>query len=151
MELQLENIKIYKIISIHSDKCYIGCTTQSLKRRLSNHYNAYRRYLLNKSEYVTSFELLQLGDCSIHLIENIPSATKFDMHAREAYYITTMLNTVNKVIPNRTAYEYNRVLHLCTVCGLSCQIKNRSRHFNTKLHKNNEIQQLENEFELFIN
>jgi len=151
MEVQLKNIKIYKIISEHSDKCYIGSTRKSLNRRLSGHTSSYNRYTMGKCDYITSFELIKLGNCSIHLLETIPSATKNEMFTREAYYISNTPNTVNKVIPNRTPYEYNRVPHLCTVCGHSCMIKNRSRHFKTQLHKNNELIQLEYEFELFIN
>ena len=41
--------KIYKIISINTDKIYIGSTTKSLYERLQGHKRNYKRYQHKKN------------------------------------------------------------------------------------------------------
>ena len=56
------NSKIYAIRSHQTEKIYIGSTTQSLSRRLSEHTSKYRKWVAdnNKKEY-TSCEILKHG------------------------------------------------------------------------------------------
>ena len=60
---------IYKIVSKHSDKIYIGKTNKPLKTRLIEHKSAYKAYIKNKPKYYSSFDILKYGDCSIELIK----------------------------------------------------------------------------------
>jgi len=103
------NGKIYKIISEHSDKIYIGSTCESsLSRRLSSHKKAYKRWLAKKTTFVTSFDLLKLGDTSILLLENCNCNNKDELRARERYYIELNKdNIINKQLPTQTQKEWN--------------------------------------------
>ncbi|MDR3478402.1 MAG: hypothetical protein P4M14_10265 [Gammaproteobacteria bacterium] len=58
-----------------------------------------------KTNYMTSFELIELGYCQVILIENYPCNSKEELESRERYWIES-LNCVNKVIPTRTVQEY---------------------------------------------
>ena len=93
--------KIYKIISTHTDKCYVGSTT---KDRLSNRLAGHRSDL-KTGIAITSKYILELGDYEIVLLELYPCNSKDELHARERYYIEA-LDCVNKCIPNRSQKEY---------------------------------------------
>ena len=62
-------MKIYKIVSEHSTKCYVGKTIQTLSRRFRNHRSAYNRWWEMKDNWCSAIGLLMLGDCSIELLE----------------------------------------------------------------------------------
>jgi hypothetical protein len=101
--------KIYKIISPHTDKIYIGSTCeQYLSQRLGGHKGNYKRFLEEKKvSYTTSFKLLELGDVEIILIESYPCNSKDELHSRERYYIDLNKDIiVNKFIPTRKIKEY---------------------------------------------
>jgi len=92
--------KIYKIISPHTDKCYVGSTTlKYLSRRLCNHVQTFKRGV-----YLTSSEIMKLGDYEIVLLELYPCNSKDELHARERHYIEK-LDCVNKSIPFRSKEE----------------------------------------------
>jgi len=78
-----KNGKIYKITSPHTDKIYIGSTKQPLNVRLTKHRHDYKRYCEGKYNYVTSFELIDLGDYQIDLIKNFPCETKKELEQEE--------------------------------------------------------------------
>ena len=100
-----QNSKIYKLVSDKLDLVYYGSTTRTLKQRLTCHKSNYKRYLKGKTNYGTSFELLELGDARIILVEDFPCERKEDLLARERFYIES--NTcVNKNIPGRTEKEW---------------------------------------------
>jgi len=91
--------KIYKIISQHTDKIYIGSTCQLLCRRLSNHKTKYNT--------TSSYEILKYGDAKIILIENYPCNNKEELTSKEAEYIKLYnSNIVNVQIPGRSNKEY---------------------------------------------
>jgi hypothetical protein len=100
--------KIYKIISPHTDKIYIGSTTEIyLSQRLTKAKNMYKRFLENKHHYVSSYELFKLGDVEIILIETYPCNSKDELHKKEREYIELNKEiTVNKNIPSRKSKEY---------------------------------------------
>jgi hypothetical protein len=87
MENKFNNAKIYKIVSDQTDKIYIGSTTKKLSVRLNRHRNCYKRWQNDKFNYVTSFELIKLGDSKIILIEEYPCETNENLRKREQYYI----------------------------------------------------------------
>jgi len=80
-----KNGKIYKIVCNTTGKIYIGSTTVLLCRRLAGHVNAY-----NKSKYSSSKEILDGGNYSIVLIENVVCETKEQLLKRERYYIESI-------------------------------------------------------------
>ena len=95
-----QNGKIYKIISPHTDKCYVGSTTlKYLSRRMCNHMQSFK-----KSVYLSSSEIIKLGDYEIVLLELFPCNSKDELHMRERHYIET-LDCVNKCIPFRSKEE----------------------------------------------
>jgi len=101
--------KIYKIVSPHTDKIYIGSTTQKyLKSRLQGHIGCYKDYKNGtRKRTITSFILLELGDADIILIENYPCNSKDELHKREREIIEqNMDKCVNKMIPTRKFKEW---------------------------------------------
>ena len=104
-----KNGKIYKIFSKHTNKCYIGSTTnENLQSRLNEHKNAYNRYKNKKTSYVSSYDILQYNDCEIVLVENYTCNSKEELEKREGIWTKTTPNCVNKCIPGRTIKEYRK-------------------------------------------
>ena len=63
--------KIYKLISTETDKVYIGSTSLNyLSTRFVGHKVSYKRWLANKCNYVSSYEILKYENCKIILLEN---------------------------------------------------------------------------------
>ena len=97
--------KIYKIVCNKTGKIYIGSTTTTLSRRLTQHKLSYRRYLNKKYSFNTSFEIIENENFDIVLIEYVNCSDKNELHQRERYYIENT-NCVNKLVPLRTNKEY---------------------------------------------
>jgi hypothetical protein len=98
--------KIYKIISNKTDKIYIGSTIQPLSKRKFAHKKTYEKFKNNDYHYVSSFDLFELGDIDIILIENFKCKSKEELHSRERYYIELNKELcVNKNIPSRSKKE----------------------------------------------
>ena len=102
------NSKIYKIVSNYTDKIYIGSTSQILSKRIYAHRKTYQYYYdNNKGNYITSYELIKLGEIDIILIENYKCENREELKSRERYYIELNKEIcVNKNIPSRTIKEY---------------------------------------------
>jgi hypothetical protein len=100
--VNFNNGKIYKLISNLSDKMYIGSTCQSLPRRKAKHKNDYKRYLEGKANYMTSYELIKLGNIDIILLESFSCSNKEELYKKERYYIENTENCINKVRPSIT-------------------------------------------------
>ena len=110
--INYNNGKIYKIEPIceHEEKdIYIGSTTKKhLSQRMATHRSCYKRWMDNKLNKLTAFELFDkygIENCEINLIENVNCNSKDELLARESHYIRT-LPCINKCIPNRTQKEY---------------------------------------------
>ena len=99
--------KLYKLVSDFTEKTYVGGTIKELSVRKSEHETGCDRWINEKpnSPYVSSFELLKLGECRIELLENFPCNNRRELDERERYWIENTPNCVNKVIPFRTAEE----------------------------------------------
>ena len=54
-----QNGKIYKIVDIGYNKCYIGSTIESLSQRLARHNSKYKQYLKGRIYLTTSFLLFE--------------------------------------------------------------------------------------------
>ncbi len=131
------NGKIYKLISNNSDKIYIGSTCQSLAKRKAKHKEDSIRYNNGKYHYVSSFELFNLGDVDVILLENYPCKNKEELHARERFYIEENLDTcVNVKVPNRTKQEYRKKRYTCT-CGKEVLLEHKGRHEKSLKHQTN--------------
>jgi hypothetical protein len=158
-----ENFKIgrvYKITSQNTDKIYIGSTTKNLKRRLQGHLANYKRYINNKYEYTTSYEILKYEDAKIELIEEIEYIDIIDLRKRERHFIELYRkDCVNKYIPTRTqkesikiyrtnhkeeTKEYNKNYHnknkgkiyidCKCACGGKYKKSNKTNHIRTNKH-----------------
>ena len=100
--------KIYMLESASAGLVYYGSTCLALlSKRLYGHKSHYERYKLGKRDYITSFKILEQPDYKIVLVEEYPCNNKQELEAREAYYIRNN-ECVNKVIPQRTAEEWQK-------------------------------------------
>ena len=80
--------KIYKITTPHTSDIYMGSTScRLLSQRMAKHRQDFQKYQKGKDDYVTSYELLKLGDCEILLIETYPCNGKDELHAREGHWL----------------------------------------------------------------
>jgi len=147
------NAKIYKIISLNTDKIYIGSSIEKyISRRFASHNKKFRLWSNNKkNKFCTSYKIFELGNVSINLIENFNCNNKKELHARERFHIEQNKNIcVNKNIPTRTNKEYkndykeyfqgwkrgyNSMKHRC-VCSGSYTMDHRAEHFKSKKHIN---------------
>jgi hypothetical protein len=139
--------KIYKIISPHTDKIYIGSTTkQYLSQRLSKHKYAF------KKQNLTSYKILEFGDVEIILLESYPCNSKDELIARERYWMDQSINLINKNRPviteeerknrkkqnvekNKEHYDsYRKINHKCE-CGCMYYYPNKSRHIKSDKHQ----------------
>jgi hypothetical protein len=101
-----QNGKIYKLVCNITGLIYIGSTAEILlSNRLAKHRTDYRKHLNGKYHYITSFKILENDNYEIILLENFPCNNRYELKARERFYIES-LNCVNKCIPNRTKKEY---------------------------------------------
>jgi hypothetical protein len=102
------NSKIYKLISDHTDKIYIGSTVEKLHKRKYNHKMSYQLFKNNigKCHYMYSYQLIELGEINIILIENFKCESKEELYARERHHIELNKELcVNKNIPIRYKKE----------------------------------------------
>ena len=98
--------KIYKIESHQTDKIYIGSTCEKyLSNRLGGHKKQYTFWKKGKGHLISSFEIMKYDDAFITLIEAFPCNSKYELEARERYWIE-QLNCINKVIPTRSRKEH---------------------------------------------
>ena len=102
------NSMIYTIRSPHTDKFYIGSTTQKLCKRFANHKASYNSYLSNVGNHVSSYKIIELGDSYIELLEQINCDSKIQLEMREGELIRIHKDLcVNKSIAGRTITQYN--------------------------------------------
>ena len=137
---------IYKISSPHTDKVYVGSTIQTIKRRLQEHKSEYKRFLKGVGCFITSFEIIKLGNSIIDEIETLNNVTIEELRFRETFVIRNTENVVNTKMPRQTQtrtqyYQENKIDILeqkknktnC-VCGSTCRHDDISRHNKTKKH-----------------
>ena len=106
MEKNFSQAKIYCIECNITGKKYIGSTCKSLSQRLKGHESDYKRYLNEKYCYVTSFDILQLDDYVIYLLEKVNCDTQEELNAFEGHYIKKFKDfAVNKKIEGKTIEE----------------------------------------------
>jgi len=124
--------KIYRIVSPSTDKVYVGSTIYSLATRLEGHQKDYDRYMSGLHNYISSYELIKLGDATIHLIENYPCLSKKELFDRETYYLQNTKNLVNTVIPGQ---ERTQDQTYKQTPEYQVYLKNRELYRQTPQHK----------------
>ena len=105
--------KIYKIVCIITDECYIGSTCEpTVVRRLATHVRSFKSSQnTSKGDYVTSYGIIGRGDYQIFLIENYSCNSRDELHSREGEIIREFkLNCKcnNFYIPGRTYAQYRK-------------------------------------------
>ena len=99
-----QNSKIYVLRSHQTEKIYIGSTCNELRKRLHQHKQDYKRFLKNKFNNITSFQIIKFDDCYIELYEKYPCSDKMELRKREGEIIRS-LDCINKNIAGRTDKE----------------------------------------------
>ena len=145
----------------HYWKKYIGSTCKTISQRLKQHEYDYKRYLNDKFNYIKSFDILQLDDYTISLLEKVNCDTQEELNAFEGHYIKKFKDfAVNKMVMGRTRKQHyqdnkeeiqeyqkqykldNKVILnekqrekiLCD-CGIQYTKANKARHMKTTHHK----------------
>ena len=92
--------KIYKIISPHTDKIYIGSTIRPyLANRKAVHKLQYKTWKAdNTKPYCSSFILYDLGEVEFILLELYKCNSKDELAARERHWIELNINIVVNII-----------------------------------------------------
>ena len=131
------NGKIYKLVSNHTDKIYVGSTCKErLCQRLASHKSAFKQWLKNGKCNVRSYRLFELGDVEIVLLESVKCESKDELHKKEREYIEKFKdNIVNHVIPTRTKTEYDSIYYTDNIERIS----ERSKQYY-KEHKEKKIE-----------
>ena len=106
------NGKIYKVIDVGYNKCYIGSTCEGLSRRMERHRRDYKSYLEGKvnQKHTKSIDIFReygIDNVKIELIENYPCESKEELLKREGFYIQTT-DCVNRCIAGRDKLSYNK-------------------------------------------
>jgi len=137
------NGKIYAIKCMDNDDVYIGSTIQELHERLYKHIADYYNYIEGKTNYVTSFELIDTGNYFIELIKKYPCNNKSELQKEEGR-LQREMDCINKLIAGRSSSEYYREnIEIVTMkkseklkceCGSSYRRDNKSHHIKTKKH-----------------
>ena len=101
--------KIYKVVDIGYNKCYVGSTCAELSHRMSSHMNNYKQFIKGKiKDKVSIYDLFNeygVEHCKIELLEYYPCDTGFELRLREGKHIKHN-ECVNKCIAGRTRKEY---------------------------------------------
>jgi hypothetical protein len=146
--------KIYKIECNVTDKVYIGSTCKNtLAERLAQHVGNYKCYLNGKSNYVSSFEILQNRNYDIVLIESYPCNSKDELHARERHWCNElecvnqrknqgMYNELGEKGYKKQYHEKNKGIihaqqnekHIC-ICGGKYTVAHKHQHIRTAKHQ----------------
>ena len=136
--------RIYKIKSKRHSQVYIGSTRKLLATRFAEHCAEYEKYKNGDASFVTSFELIKLGDAWIELIHEDTFESDEALRMLEQHHIDRH-GTVNR---NR-AYSseaqkkatriankrvYNKEGLTCHVCG--CVMRRDSLKEHKKSHIN---------------
>jgi len=95
--------QIYSIRSPQTEMVYYGSTIQPLYKRFHSHNKDMKRGV-----YISSQEILKLGDAYIELVEDFPCNSKKELDRREGQIIReNKQHCINIQIAGRTQKEYN--------------------------------------------
>jgi hypothetical protein len=89
----------------HPELVYYGSTIQPLSERMSGHRASYKMFLKGDRNGCTSYQIVELGDAYIELVEAVRVPSKQHMKAIEGRYQREN-DCVNKNVAGRTDKEY---------------------------------------------
>ena len=128
---------IYKLTSASTDIVYIGSTTLSINDRFIRHKASLRRFQNNNGDYCSAFELMQLPDVKIELIENVDFNDSDFLRERENYHIlrNDCVNIKNAKFDYDTYYLLNkdRLKQYYQINRIAKKDYQRKRYHNLKL------------------
>jgi len=126
--------KIYKITSPNTNKIYIGSTTHTIEQRLYQHQNNYKQQLQEKTNYTSSFEIIDAKNATIELIEEVLDNNI--LKSRERFHIENNKHlVVNKNIPNRTKKEYEEEEYKERRNQLNYKWRNSHKDYNSNYYQ----------------
>jgi hypothetical protein len=96
---------IYKLICNETNEVYYGSTTQKINKRISSHKKDHKRWKAGKTSFVTSFQIIERGNYTYEVVEEVVYENKKQLEERERYYIENN-DCINKNIPTRSNKEY---------------------------------------------
>ena len=141
------NGQIYRIVDNTINQQYFGSTTIELSQRLAGHVSKYKCWKGGKTNYTSSFKILENGDYNIVLVEEFPCENSEQLRQKERYHIENN-KCVNLRNPLQTLEELrqyypkyyqdhkdtinakHKVKHTCC-CGGKYIYGLKSRHFKT--------------------
>ena len=108
MDNRYEKGKIYKVVDVGYNMCYIGSTVEELSQRMARHRYSYKYFLEGKTcSVVRAFDIFDkfgVNNCKIELLELFPCASRTELEKREGEIIRQTV-CVNKQIAGRTQRE----------------------------------------------
>ena len=131
MENKYQRGKIYKIVDVGYNKCYIGSTTEKLlSNRMSRHRYEYKIYKDTLQKKMASFDIFDeygIDNCKIELIENFPCNGSEELRKREGHYIQNT-DCVNRCVAGRNKEEWywDNKEH--------CNKKSNENYYNNREH-----------------
>ena len=108
--MDYQNGKIYKILNIVDDDCYVGSTTQALSKRMSKHRKDMNSDMKKNRLLYTKMRLLGVDSFYIELIEDFPCESVEQLRQREGHFIRDM-GTLNHIIAGRTKKDWTLENH----------------------------------------
>lgn len=98
------NGKIYKMVNDFDDKIYVGGTCNELRIRKRGHVDRATRF----PDRPVYQHLLPIGWNNVRmiLIENYPCSSKYELNAREQYWIDELKPELNSCKTTETSEEY---------------------------------------------
>jgi len=128
---------IYKIVckDVSIQDCYVGSTTNLVKRRYNHKTNCKNVSNKKYNYYVYKF-IRDHGDFDnfdFVEVEKYDAKDKEDLHRRERYHIEKLCATLNKQMPSRTAKEWKSIRYECD-CSGRYTLSHKASHYRTKKH-----------------
>ena len=109
MENKYMKGKIYKLVDVGYNKCYIGSTIENLSNRIAKHRYSYKMWCsgkpIIKCTVFDMFEEFGIDNIKIEEIEKYPCKDKAELEAREGFFIKNS-DCVNKTIVGRTKKQW---------------------------------------------
>ena len=138
--------KIYKLISPHTDKIYIGSTAKKyLCQRLGGHKTSLEYKMKTGKGSNSSHDLIRLGDVEIILLEAYPCNSRDELRARERYWIeqANNMNLINVrkkpyiTVEERRQYSLDRKLkrYNCVCGSINLNHGDKKNHIATDKHQ----------------
>jgi len=92
---------IYKLTCLNTLRCYYGSTSKPLNVRLSQHKSFFKNDIK-----IASSLIIGEGNFKIEQVETVNYTDKYQLRARERWYIENDRNCINHNIPNRTCKDW---------------------------------------------